>query len=64
MNRERSEADWHCIRFHQKSPVAGCFFLEYRTKVRLLSRSELVKSPKDDFPADGGSICLRPKIFC
>ena len=64
MNRDRSEADWHCIRFNQKSPVAGYFFLEYRTKVQLLSRSELVKSPKDDFPADGGDICRCRKIFC
>jgi len=32
VNGERSQADWHCIRFNQKSPVAGCFFLEYRTR--------------------------------
>ena len=38
-------------------------FLEYRMKVRLLSLSEMVKSSKDEFPADGHSICHRRKIF-
>ena len=32
-------------------------FLEFRIKVRLLSLSEMVKSAKDEFPADGDSIC-------
>ena len=31
---------------------------------RLLSRSEVVKSSKDEFPADGDSICHGRKIFC
>ena len=46
----------------RKGCAAGTFF-ERQTKVQLLSRSEMVKSPKDEFPADGSS-CHRRKIFC
>ena len=46
-----------------KSSRQDCF-LERRTKVRLRSQSDLVKSSKDESPADGGSICHGRKIFC
>ena len=62
VNGERSEADWHCIRFNQKSPVAGCFFSNIgQGPIALPIRAG--KVPKDDFPADGGDTCRCRKIF-